>query len=179
MATATQAKRIYYGAFSHPLGSLRVAVSDTGVVHVGLPSESDEKFWTWLRYAFRDAEFTESVNKTNRVFSQLKEYFDGTRREFTLALDMQGSEFQKKIWKAMAKIPYGKTISYGELAEWAGLTKSASRAVGAAAGANSIAIIIPCHRVIGSNGSLTGFGGGLPMKNYLLELERGSQPLSF
>jgi len=108
--------------------------------------------------------------KVVNVFAQLKEYFKRQRKEFDLALEIIGTDFQKKVWNELTKIPYGETISYGELAEWMG-NKNKMRAVGAANGANPIPIIIPCHRVIGIDGSLTGYGGGLDVKQKLLELE--------
>jgi methylated-DNA-[protein]-cysteine S-methyltransferase len=101
---------------------------------------------------------------------QLRDYFAGARREFDLPLAPEGTAFQRAVWRLLQDIPYGETISYGELARRVGNPK-ASRAVGAANGANPIPIVIPCHRVIGSNGKLTGFGGGLPMKEALLSLE--------
>ena len=108
--------------------------------------------------------------KVVNVFAQLKEYFKRQRKEFDLALEIIGTDFQKKVWNELTKIPYGETISYGELAEWMG-NKNKMRAVAAANGANPIPIIIPCHRVIGIDGSLTGYGGGLDVKQKLLELE--------
>jgi methylated-DNA-[protein]-cysteine S-methyltransferase len=103
---------------------------------------------------------------------QLDEYFGGDRREFDLPLAPLGSEFQRCVWDGLLEIPYGETISYGELARRIGRPDRA-RAVGAANGANPIAIILPCHRVIGADGSLVGFGGGLETKRRLLELEAG------
>ena len=102
---------------------------------------------------------------------QLGEYFAGTRRDFTLALDPHGTPFQRAVWAALETIPYGATISYGTLARRIAKPK-AVRAVGAANGQNPLPIVIPCHRVIGSDGSLTGYGGGLPIKRALLDLER-------
>jgi methylated-DNA-[protein]-cysteine S-methyltransferase len=104
------------------------------------------------------------------VIRQLQSYFAGERKNFDLSLSLEGTDFQKTVWTALRKIPYGETISYKELAEMIDKPK-AVRAVGAANGANPIPIIIPCHRVIGNDGSLTGFGGGLPLKKRLLELE--------
>src|SRR5437868_4583065 len=106
-----------------------------------------------------------------RTAAQLTEYFAGERRDFDLALAPSGTEFQRTVWHALADIPFGTTCSYGDLARVVG-RPSASRAVGAANGKNPIAIILPCHRVIGSNGTLTGYGGGLPMKRWLLDHER-------
>ncbi len=102
---------------------------------------------------------------------QLRAYFAGDLETFNLPLAPQGTPFQQEVWKELCKIPYGETISYGELAKRIGNSK-ASRAVGLANGSNPIPIIIPCHRVIGSNGKLTGYGGGLPIKEKLLALER-------
>jgi methylated-DNA-[protein]-cysteine S-methyltransferase len=109
----------------------------------------------------------------DEVVSQLEEYFEGKRRAFDLPLAPQGTPFQQRVWRALLDIPYGETISYGELASRIG-NKAASRAVGLANGSNPLPIVIPCHRVIGSNGKLTGYGGGLPIKQQLLALERGS-----
>jgi methylated-DNA-[protein]-cysteine S-methyltransferase len=108
-----------------------------------------------------------------RAAAQLTEYFAGERRDFDLALAPSGTEFQRTVWHALADIPFGTTCSYGDLARVVG-RPAASRAVGAANGKNPIAIILPCHRVIGSSGELTGYGGGLPMKRWLLDHERGS-----
>ncbi len=104
--------------------------------------------------------------------TQLTEYFDGRRRTFDLPLAPQGTPFQQRVWTALLDIPYGQTISYGELASRIG-QPNASRAVGLANGSNPIPIVIPCHRVIGANGKLTGYGGGLPIKQRLLALEQG------
>lgn len=101
---------------------------------------------------------------------QLDEYFKGKRKEFSLNLDPDGTDFQKQVWKQLTKIPFGRTVSYGDVARGIGNSK-ASRAVGGAIGSNKISIIIPCHRVIGSDGSLTGFGGGLWRKKWLLKHE--------
>ena len=101
---------------------------------------------------------------------QLREYFDGQRRDFELPLAPQGTDFQRTVWQELARIPYGATISYAQLAQRVG-NASAMRAVGAANGRNPLPIVLPCHRVIGADGALTGFGGGLPTKEFLLRLE--------
>ncbi|HET7412669.1 MAG TPA: methylated-DNA--[protein]-cysteine S-methyltransferase [Pararhizobium sp.] len=110
------------------------------------------------------------------ALAELREYFDGTRTEFTVPLTFSGTPLEEAVWRAMACIPYGATTSYGAIAREIGEPPSASRAVGAAAGANPLPIVIPCHRVIGADGSLTGFGGGLETKSFLLSLERRVQP---
>jgi methylated-DNA-[protein]-cysteine S-methyltransferase len=104
------------------------------------------------------------------VLAQLRAYFAGELRDFDVALELAGTAFQREVWQALREIPYGETISYGELAARVG-RPGASRAVGLANGRNPIAIIVPCHRVIGADGSLTGFGGGLARKRWLLEHE--------
>jgi methylated-DNA-[protein]-cysteine S-methyltransferase len=106
------------------------------------------------------------------VRRQLCEYFDGERDAFDLPLEMSGTPFQRRVWQALQQIPYGETTTYGELARRMG-RPAASRAVGLANGRNPIAVIVPCHRVIGSDGSLTGYGGGLERKRLLLDLEAG------
>lgn len=110
------------------------------------------------------------------VCRELDEYFAGRRKAFSTPLAFNGTPFQNRVWKELTRIPYGETISYLDLAKRIDHPR-AVRAVGMANGANPIAIIVPCHRVIGSNGSLTGFGGGLPTKRALLELEKGQRTL--
>lgn len=115
--------------------------------------------------------WTKSPEPFHAALEQLKEYFDGSRTRFQIALNLQGTSFQRHVWKALQGIPYGRTVSYGEIARQVGSAK-ASRAVGAANGQNPVSIIVPCHRVIGANGRLVGYGGGLPIKIALLQLER-------
>ena len=119
----------------------------------------------------RDAHWREGDDATLRITRlQLAEYFAGNRRDFDLPLAPRGTEFQRSVWQALATIPYGETISYAQLAMRVG-KPSAMRAVGAANGRNPLPIVLPCHRVIGADGGLTGFGGGLPTKAFLLNLE--------
>jgi methylated-DNA-[protein]-cysteine S-methyltransferase len=108
---------------------------------------------------------------------QLASYFSGDLIAFDLPLDLDGSEFQRACWLALATIPYGQTVSYGEQARRLGYGPEKARAVGAANGQNPLPLVLPCHRVIGADGSLTGFGGGLPMKRFLLEHEGALLPL--
>ncbi len=111
------------------------------------------------------------------VRAQLDEYFAGSRREFELELELHGNPFERRVWRALCEIPYGETVSYGEVARAIG-APDAPRAVGLVNGRNPIAVIVPCHRVIGANGSLTGYGGGLGRKRRLLDLESGVLPLA-
>ena len=117
-----------------------------------------------------DPDWTPDAAPFAEVVRQLQAYFSGERQEFDLPLVLEGTDFQLRVWRSLQTIPYGSTVSYLELAEKIGNPK-AVRAVGLANGANPIPIVVPCHRVIGSNGSLTGFGGGLPIKQKLLALE--------
>ena len=110
------------------------------------------------------------------VIEQLEAYFAGELRDFDVPLALEGTEFQRRVWTELQRIPYGETTTYGELAERLG-RPSAARAVGLANGKNPISIIVPCHRVIGSTGNLTGYGGGLPRKRYLLSFEKGEPTL--
>jgi methylated-DNA-[protein]-cysteine S-methyltransferase len=111
------------------------------------------------------------------VGEQLEEYFHGRRREFDVKLAMTGNQFELRVWRELCDVPYGETVSYGQLARAIG-APHAARAVGLANGRNPIAVIVPCHRVIGSDGSLTGYGGGLERKRLLLDLESGVLPLT-
>jgi methylated-DNA-[protein]-cysteine S-methyltransferase len=111
------------------------------------------------------------------VVEQLEAYFGGSREDFDVVLDLAGTEFQRRVWAGLLDIPYGETISYGELARRVG-RPGASRAVGLANGRNPVAIIVPCHRVIGANGTLTGYGGGLDRKVWLLDHERSRRAVS-
>jgi methylated-DNA-[protein]-cysteine S-methyltransferase len=155
--------RTYFATLEKtPVGSLRLVGSEVGLSTVWfLRGRNGEKPQT---------EWKEDFAFFSEVVRQLQEYFAGTLREFEIPLLMEGTDFQKRVWKNLQKIPYGETISYGELANRIGDPK-AVRAVGAANGQNPLPIIVPCHRVIGSNGSLTGFGGGLENKRKLLDLE--------
>jgi len=120
--------------------------------------------------------WVEAAEPLKEVRRQLSEYFAGERREFDLPLKAEGTPFQRRVWQELMRIPYGETISYGELARRVG-QPAAARAVGSANGRNPISIVVPCHRVIGASGKLTGYGGGLPRKVWLLEHERDASGL--
>ena len=124
-----------------------------------------------------EAGLTPSPAAFTEVAAQIEEYFAGDRKEFTVPLAPSGTPFQLAVWTQLTKIPYGSTVSYGDIARALGKRLVASRAVGLANGANPISIIVPCHRVIGSDGSLTGYGGGLERKELLLRLE-GAGPVT-
>lgn len=153
-----------------PIGPLTLAGTDGRLSHLLMLDHAHAPSQTgWVR---DDAAFPDAVE-------QLTAYFTGDLTEFDLAYEMTGTDFQKRVWTALLTIPYGQTRSYGQLADQIG-APNASRAVGLANGRNPISIIVPCHRVIGSNGSLTGYGGGIERKRTLLDLERlHSQPALF
>jgi methylated-DNA-[protein]-cysteine S-methyltransferase len=153
---------IYYSWFESPVGNLLLAGSSTGLKLVS--------FAAGKRARSLHPEWQADSSAFVEVVEQLRSYFAGERTNFDVPLLLEGTDFQKRVWTALQTIPYGETISYKQLAETIGRPR-AVRAVGAANGANPIPIIIPCHRVIGNDGSLTGFGGGLPLKKQLLELE--------
>ncbi len=158
----------FYTVMKSPIGPLMLAGDEGGLrlVHfsTGRKPKSPRREWVEDKTPFKE------------VIRQLGAYFEGKLKDFDLPLVLDGTQFQLLVWNNLRKIPYGETISYGQLAKRIG-SPDAARAVGLANGSNPIPIIIPCHRVIGSNGDLTGFGGGLPVKKKLLALE--SRQLSF
>lgn len=160
-------KRHVFKAVQSPVGTLTLVANDDGLR--GLLFEN-----TTIRSedAFRLLEENNDHEILRRTENQLDEYFIGKRRTFDLPLDLEGTAFQKQVWQNLLNIPYGETVSYGQIAERLGDPRKA-RPVGGAVGSNPVGIIVPCHRVIGKDGSLTGFGGGLDVKTYLLKHEGG------
>jgi methylated-DNA-[protein]-cysteine S-methyltransferase len=156
-----------YTALSSPVGEL-LLIDDGGQL-AGLEFDNDGK-----RRAKLPSQAEGETSLLREAVKQLKAYFAGKRRDFDLPLAPAGTEFQRRVWDALCNIPYGETISYAELARRVESPR-ACRAVGSANGSNPIAVIIPCHRVIASNGSLGGYGGGLDRKQWLLELESPQQ----
>lgn len=156
-----------------PVGALRLAVSENGVSRIGLPRSSGPGFAGWLRSSFADAERVPWLPLLDKLSQELIEYFGGRRREFSVPLDLRGTEFQLSVWREIAAIPYGETRTYGGIADAAGRPR-AVRAVGTATGNNPVPIVVPCHRVIAAQGRLGGFSGGLDVKRRLLALERAS-----
>ncbi len=152
----------YYTYTESPIGSLLLAGDGENLHTLGFPSGKKR-----LRH---EDGWIEDAAPFARVKEQLRTYFAGERRHFDLSLAPRGTEFQQQVWSALRHIPYGETRSYKGLAKAIGNEK-ATQAVGAANGRNPIPVIIPCHRVIGANGDLTGFGGGLETKRFLLDLE--------
>lgn len=156
---------MWFDEFKTPIGLLKIVVDASGLRYVVFEDNKYEppNHQDWKR----------DRSATREVREQLQQYFAGERKKFDLETSFTGTDFQQRTWQMLANIPYGQTWSYGELAKRVGSPK-AVRAVGAANGRNPLPIILPCHRVIGGNGKLTGFGGGLPVKQWLLEHEEKS-----
>lgn len=150
-------------AVETPIGTLGLVATDAGLQRV---------LWS-----ARGLELDGGSPALDQAAAQLDAYFSGELTAFDLPLDLHGTEFQRRCWLALATIPYGQTVSYGEQARRLGLGPEAARAVGAANGQNPLPVVLPCHRVVGADGSLTGFGGGLHLKRFLLEHEGALLPL--
>jgi len=146
--------------------------TERGVCWAGTPGTPVDEGFAWLRRKMQVEQLIEGekIAPLQQAEDELQRYFAGERVQFSCPLDLHGTAFQIMVWKELTRIPYGETRSYGEIARAIG-RPAAVRAVGAANGANPVAIIVPCHRVIGSNGNLTGYGGGLHTKAWLLSLE--------
>jgi methylated-DNA-[protein]-cysteine S-methyltransferase len=162
------ADQVQYRLVDSPIGPLLLAADDQGLRFL--------LFSAGRRVVVPEPDWEPDRGLLKEPARQLTAYFNGTLREFDTPVAPVGTPFQLAVWTALQQIPYGETVSYGELARRLGNPR-AVRAVGLANGANPIAIVIPCHRVIGSNGSLVGYGGGLPIKQALLALERGQRAL--
>ncbi len=154
-----------YKKMESPIGKLKLVASKKGLVAILWENDNPR------RVRLSDLVADDAHPVLVEAERQLSEYFAGKRRAFTVALDMRGTSFQKGVWEALLAIPFGETRSYGQLAKALGNPR-ASRAVGAANGKNPLSIVVPCHRVIGASGKLTGFAGGLETKARLLRLER-------
>jgi methylated-DNA-[protein]-cysteine S-methyltransferase len=171
---------IYWGVIRALENNFLMAAKDEGLIylqfHEGDPAGGvDEDTWSgltkWARTQFPDHDWVEDAKMLQPYILQLEEYLKGLRKNFTLPLDLRGTAFQQAVWHVLHEIPHGETVSYSQVAQE--LDKlSAIRAVGTAIGANPILIVVPCHRVVGKNGSLTGYRGGLRNKEKLLLLER-------
>jgi methylated-DNA-[protein]-cysteine S-methyltransferase len=158
---------VCYSFLESPIGRLLLAADETGLQEISFQASFQAKDGA----AQPKAAWIENASALKEPARELRAYFAGELENFTVPLSPQGTPFQQRVWSELLTIPYGETISYGELARRIG-NPNASRAVGLANGSNPIPIIIPCHRVIGANGKLTGYGGGLPIKEKLIALER-------
>ena len=157
-----------FRSIASPVGALTLSASPRGLTGVQFENDIVERFVIADSFSAKEREQAARYIATAEV--QLGEYFTRQRTVFAVELDLLGTPFQIEVWTSLARIPYGETTSYGQQAKWVG-RPAAVRAVGGANGRNPVAIVLPCHRVVGVNGSLTGFGGGLERKIWLLEHE--------
>ncbi len=165
----TREETLYLHRYESPLGVYILVSSDEGLACVKPEEQSFPDLDKWER---QGARFEEGGAYNAQAAAQLDAYFAGELTEFDVPLDMRGTPFQRRVWQELTTIPYGQTLSYGEVAASIGMP-TASRAVGSANGSNPVSIIVPCHRVIGASGKLVGYGGGLHRKDALLSLETG------
>lgn len=159
-------KSFFYKTMKSPIGDLKLVGNEKGLAAILWQKGNPKRIWLNISGENKNLPI---LIKTE---SQLKEYFSGKRKKFDLKLDFNGTDFQKKVWKALLAIPFGEIVSYAQIAKKVGSPK-AVRAVGAANSRNPICIIAACHRVVGSSGKLTGYAGGMANKAYLLQLEGG------
>ncbi len=163
--------KLYWSEYRHDVHRFVIAATEKGLCRVLFPHEGLEILQLWTKRIIPDASLVEEPEQTLADFKdQLDEYFQGSRKQFDIPLDLRGTAFQIDVWQELSRIPYGELRSYGDVARAIGRGR-ATRAVGAATGANPVPIVVPCHRVIGSSRALTGFRGGLRMKELLLERE--------
>ena len=168
-------RKIDYAMWRSPVGNILVAAAEGTVIRIMLPAENRKNPIKSLQKNFSEIPCVENPSKLKNIIQELDAYFQNDRKTFTQNLAfVNGTKFQKSVWKTLAQVPYGETRTYGDIARKIGKPK-AFRAVGGANNANPIPIMIPCHRIIGADGSLVGFGGGLEMKARLLQLEKTSK----
>ena len=161
---------LYVDTLTYAQGHMYIIASDEGLVYIGTPNAPFEEVEVWAKKPFKGYHFEENKEKLQLYVKQLTAYFNKELKEFDLPVHVKGTPFQLSVWNALKELPYGTTTTYSDIALRIGNPK-AVRAVGSAIGANPILAIIPCHRVIGKDGKLTGFRSGLAMKEFLLELE--------
>lgn len=166
---------LYWSSVPSPMGGCVVMATEHGVCWTGTPGTTVDEGFAWVRRRLQVEPAVEgkTIAPLEQAVDELRRYLAGERVQFSCPLDLHGTPFQVMVWNELLRIPYGQTRSYLEIAQAIGRPK-AVRAVGAANGSNPVAIIVPCHRVIGSNGTLTGYGGGLPTKEWLLSLEKAN-----
>ncbi len=161
---------VYCTSFDSKIGLIYIASTDKGVCKISVPRQTKRDFFGWLRENFDDSEVVDNKSRNKEVMDQLNRYFNGRLAKFTCAVDLRGTPFQLRVWKELSKISYGTTISYKQLAKRLG-TSRGFQAIGRANAANPVPIIVPCHRVLGTDGTLIGYASGVKTKEFLLKLE--------
>jgi methylated-DNA-[protein]-cysteine S-methyltransferase len=177
MTTTNTPQNVYWTTIEYHTWKLYLAATGKGLCCLTLPKESFDTLAHWVDQHIPNTRLIEDGEALDIYKKQVLEYLQGQRTAFTFPLDFRGTAFQISVWQALTLIPYGETRSYSDIAQVVQRPK-AVRAVGAANGANPIPIVVPCHRVIGKNGSLTGYGGGLDVKEELLRLESNKVSVS-
>ncbi len=155
-----------------PLGPVKLAATEHGLLRIGLPRHAGRGFAGWIERTLPQATRVDWMPVLDKARIELEEYFRGARRAFDVTLDLRGTDFQLRVWRALVDVPFGETRTYGELARGIG-RDGAQRAVGAANGANPLPIVVPCHRIVAARGKLGGYTGGLGVKRRLLAHEKG------
>ncbi len=162
--------KVYCTSFDSKIGHIYIASTDKGVCKISIPKESKKDFFDWLSVHFDDDDVVENKSRNKEAIDQLNRYFNGKLAKFSSPLDQIGTTFQLRVWKELIRIPYGTTITYKQLARRVGVPRG-FRAVGTANGSNPLPIVVPCHRVVGHDGSLGGYSAGVKTKEFLLRLE--------
>ncbi|MBA4549692.1 methylated-DNA--[protein]-cysteine S-methyltransferase [Thermoactinomyces intermedius] len=175
MASGTQ--HLVWSHMESPVGLITLLANQRGLIYLDFCKQNDPVLGAeiWLNHWFRHYTLEKNEQALLPYMDEIDEYFQGTRKTFEIPFDLYGTPFQKRVWRQLSTIPYGEVRTYKEIASAIGSPK-AVRAVGGANNKNPLSIVIPCHRVIGSNGSLVGYGGGLHIKEYLLTLEGWLKP---
>jgi methylated-DNA-[protein]-cysteine S-methyltransferase len=162
--------KIYCTSFDSKIGTIYIASTEKGLCKICIPKETKKDFFSWLATNFNEEDVVDNKSRNKEVIDQLTRYFNGKLAKFSVPMDLIGTTFQLRVWKELRNIPYGTTISYKQLARRVGVPRG-FQAVGSANGCNPMPIIIPCHRVIGTDGSLTGYAAGIKTKEFLLRAE--------
>lgn len=162
--------KIYYTSFHSKIGTIYVASTNKGVCKIVIPGQTKKDLFRWLNRTFPDGEYIESASQNKKIIDELQRYLERKLVKFRSKTQLVGTDFQINVWKELKKVRYGTTVTYKNLAEKLG-KKNSYQAVGGANGSNPLPIVIPCHRVIGSNHKLVGYAAGLKTKEFLLRLE--------
>lgn len=163
-------EKVFCASLPSAIGTIHVASTSAGVCAISVPAKTQKDLLSWIEQHVEDAVVEESQSKNRQILDELERYFDRRVVRFRSTLDLRGTAFQRRVWSELRKIPYGTVIPYKELARRVGRSKG-YRAVGRANAANPLPIVIPCHRVVGSDGNVVGYGAGIPTKEFLLRLE--------
>lgn len=162
---------LFYATMNTKIGPLTLVKTEKGVCALENGQMKDLTERSWFQRTFKDTELIDNEHAFDREFKELSAYLDGERHQFTFPVDLIGTPFQQSVWRVLQSIPYGQSLSYGEVARMIGKRPTVSQAVGQAIGQNPVMFVVPCHRVLSQSGELTGYRGGTAMKKALLDLE--------